>query len=96
MCLILCKNISYSSPPKDKIIVLLNLAVLLTSFVCDFSYSGSRGAPADVPHKQRSHQVQCVGHSWSGEVWRSERWLLHSRYASLSLKVLVITFKSVK
>lgn len=30
---------------------------VLIHLVSDYSYSGSRGAPTDVPHQQRSHQV---------------------------------------
>ena len=35
------------------------------------------GPSSGVPHQQRRHQVQRVGHCRPGEVWRAERRLLH-------------------
>ena len=38
-----------------------------------------RSAPARILHKPWAYQIQCVGHSRSGEVRWIARWLLHSR-----------------
>ena len=35
------------------------------------------GSSPGVPHQQRRHPVQRLGHCWPGEVRRTERWILH-------------------
>lgn len=51
-------------------------------FASNLSYSWSWSPPVVFQHQQRKRQVQRLGHCWSGEVWRPERWLLHSRCSS--------------
>ena len=35
------------------------------------------GSSSCVPHQQRSDQIQCLGYSRSGEVWRAQGRLLY-------------------
>ena len=35
------------------------------------------GSSPCVPHQQRSHQIQRLGHCRPGEVWRAQGWLLY-------------------
>jgi hypothetical protein len=51
-----------------------------------FSDYRGGGAPAGLPHEPRQDNVQLLGHSWPGEVWRPHT----SKILDISLGVLHI------
>ena len=54
----------------------LHVSLVLLSLLC--SNLGCGGTSSSLLHKQRTHPLQCVGHSRPGEVWGAQRRLLHS------------------